>query len=164
MAFLISELKWFHCFASFFFFFWPSLKKHLLTFTLCPNFCILLILFLLAKFYTLSTSNLRAHWWWWLLPGLSFLQTSSLPKPNKKEIRQKWQVEVISIYRNNGMSYITCQKYKKRCRSIRLLTAWSGDMCQGMSCLLRPWDKYKTWESAVKTFIVIWQYFNTSWI
>lgn len=160
MALLTSELKWFHCFASFFFFFWPSLKKHLLTFTLCPNFCILLILFLLAKFYTLSTSNLRAHW---LLPGLLFLQNSSLPKPKKKEIRQKWQVELISIYRNNGMSYITCQKYKKLCCSVGLLTVWSGDMYQGTSCLLRPWDKYKTWES-VKTFIVIWQYFNISWI
>ena len=125
--------------------FWLSLQKQSFTLTLCPNFCSLLILFLLTKFYTLHISN--------MVEFISddncslkvlCLQNSSLPRSNKKEIQQMWPVDQILVYMNNGVGYIKCPKWY--C-NIRLLRVWSGDVYHLISCLLLTYHKYKMWAS-----------------
>lgn len=121
--------------------FWLSLQKQSFTLTLWPNFCMLLILFLLTKFYTLHISN--------IIEFISddncslkvlCLQNLSLPRSNKKEIQQKWPVGQILVYMNNGVGCVKCPEW---CCSIRLLRVWSGDMYHLISCLLLTYHKYK---------------------
>ena len=121
--------------------FWLSLQKQSFSLTLWPNFCMLLILFLLTKFYTLHISN--------IIEFISddncslkvlCLQNLSLPRSNKNEIQQKWPVGQILVYMNNGVGYIKCPKW---CCNIRLLRVWSGDMYHLISCLLLTYHKYK---------------------
>lgn len=121
--------------------FWLSLQKQSFTLKLWPNFCILLILFLLTKFYTLHISN--------VIEFISddncslkvfCLQNLSLPRSNKKEIQQKWPVGQILVYMNHGVGYIKCPKW---CCNIRLLRVWSVDMYHLVSCLLLTYHKYK---------------------
>lgn len=103
---LISKLKeWnlFHCLPACSG--WLSPQKQSFTLTLCPNFCSLLILFLLTKFYTLHISN--------IIEFISddncslkvlCLQNPSLSRSNKKEIQQNLvYMNQILVYMNNGV-------------------------------------------------------------